>query len=175
MVLLIPHKYQRNRIERCFIQLLVDITTIIGAGSIVQGALTQSFQGSSVDLFNGNISCNAIIEYGAPAAAVTGCTVQIEEWSGVTNGTGNGGTTWQAIPNMVAASVTTGPTRQTLMGLRTQRYARANAITFAVGTTANVPLTVEILEMPKSEGGSETPNVGQGYSNWPSSGSTIGL
>lgn len=113
-----------------------------------------------------------MVEIGAPAAACTAVFVQIEEWSGTTTGLGNGGTTWTAIPNMVAASVTTGPNRQTLMGLRTQRYARANAITVTAATTANIPLCVEILEMPKSEGGIS--GFGGGFSNWPSSGSTNG-
>lgn len=155
-------------------QILTDINGILGSASIIQGALTVTNQGSSIDMANGNVSDNAIVEYGTPLAAVTSMGVQIEEWSGTTVAgqfSGNGATTWTAIPGMVGATVTTGPVRQLLTGLRTQRWVRANANIFSVATNANVPVFVEILEQPKSEGGS---TFGTGYSNWPSSGSTNG-
>ena len=108
-------------------------------------AKTVSVQGTSVDMFNYESATQAIVVYGAPAAAVTGMTAQVEEWDGTS------ATTWTAIANMIGASVTTGPTAQVLgPGLRTYRYARVNVITAAVSTNANVPMGGVILGMPRS-------------------------
>ena len=141
-------------------QILTDISELVGAASLGPQNVTVAVAGASVDMFNADIATQAIIEVGSPAAAVTGMTFQVEEW----NGTTAAGSTWTAIPNMVGSSITTGPTRQTLLGLRTQRYARVNGITIAAATNSNIPVCGELLGMPKSSGGSGA----AGFSNSPS-------
>lgn len=160
-------------------QLFTDVTALVAGNSINQGALTVSYQGNSVDLFNGNVSCNLLAAIGPPA---TGCTVttaqlQVEEWSGITTD----GSTWTTVgangsgPGPMVTTITGltaggGTLLVPMIGLRTYRYARANLIAITCQTTANVPVSATILEMPKNEGGA----TAAGYSNWPSSGSTNG-
>ena len=138
-------------------QLLSDISELVGGAGLAPVAVTQSVQGSSMSFGNGEVATQAIIEVGVVSAGLTGITVQIEE---STNGT----TGWTAIPNMVSSTITTGPSRQTLLGLRTQGYVRANVIT-ASGTTVSALMSIEILAMPKASGGSGA----TGFSRSPSS------
>lgn len=141
-------------------QILTDLSDNLVAGNSLDGtAKTVSAQGASVDMLNYEVMTGAAVQFGAPVAAVTGMTVQVEEW----NGTTASGSTWTAIPNMVGSSVTTGPTTQVLIGLRTHRYVRVNALTVATNTNSNVPITGMLLAMPKS---SQSPT---GYSRSPSS------
>lgn len=146
-------------------QILNDISDALVAGVSLDGtAKTVSAQGVSVDMFNYESATGCILQLGAPAATVTGCTFQVEEW----NGTTAAASTWTQIPNMVVAGLTTGGSPSagltTLLGLRTQRYARANLITAALATNANVPVTAVLLGMPKSSGGS----AATGFSRSPS-------
>lgn len=142
-------------------QILTDLSEITSGLSIAPVVLAASNQGASVDLGNDNIATQAYLAFSAATQAMTGVTYQVEEW----NGTTASGSTWAAIPNM-SGVVTTSPTGGTVVsvgpGLRTQRYARMNVLTFSSG---NVGAAAIILAMPKSSGGT----AATGYSRSPSS------
>ena len=132
---------------------LIDLVNqTVSVQGVKPGTYTASTQGSSADFSDAIDSTGMIVDCGTITVAnVTSAVVQCEEWSGVTNGTGNGGTTWAAIPNMVVtvtATTTAANLHQVVRGLRTQRYVRANAIT-VTGTTASFPLSAVIISQQK--------------------------
>lgn len=143
-------------------QILTDLTEIANVAglSIQPQVLAASNQGASVDLFNEDIATAAFLAFSAATQAMTGVTAQVEEW----NGTTAANSTWTAIPNMVQSATTSpsGGSLLTFLGLRTQRWARMNVLTFSSG---NVGAAAIILGMPKSSGGT----AATGFSRSPSS------
>lgn len=144
-------------------QLLTDLSEMVGGASFVPQTVTQTGAGTVVDMGLtgvGEISLNAILEVGAFGTNTTSITVQVEECA-TTNGTftavnnANGGT-------MVFSAVTTSNQRQVITGQNQFRYVRAN-VTGLAATTSSVAISVEILAMPRTSGGSTT-----GYSRSPS-------
>lgn len=133
------------------IDLVNQVQTVQALAPQVLAATTQ---GSSTDMSDCEYSTGAIVDVGAITVAnVTSLVVQIEEWSGVTNGTGNGGTTWAAIPGMVVTVTATtagANTHQVVRGQRTQQFVRANAVTLAATTTTGAfPCSVEVIAQRK--------------------------
>lgn len=143
------------------------INQVLTAQGIPPQTLAATTQGASVALDNCEFSTGMIVDAGAITVAnVTSLVVQLEEWSGLTNGSGNGGTTWAAIPGMVVtvtATTTAANLHQVVRGLRTQQFVRANAATLAATTTTGAfPVGVEIIAQKKYV------NQGGGYDNYPS-------
>ena len=147
-------------------QILTDLSEIVNNGgqSVAPAAILQaSVQGASVNMQNDEVLTAALISVGAVSAGLTNVRIQIEEW----NGTTASGSTWTAIPNqtsITAAASVTSNTLLTILGLRTQGYARINVLTLA-GTTVGAFITGVLLGMPKSSGGS----AATGFSRSPSS------
>lgn len=150
------------------IDLVNDTQSANGLFVTAQGVTTQ---GASNDFNDGEIATNMVVNVSLPTIAnVTSLVVQAEEWSGVTNGTGNGGTTWAAIPNMVVtvtATTTTANLRQIVRGLRTQQFARVNAITLAATTTTGAySLCADLFSQKKIMAAA---GAQPGYDRYPSS------
>ena len=135
--------------------MLLDLVNECLVANGLNQTLTATTQGASADFSDGIDSTNMIVNVGGMTTAnVTSFVVQCEEWSGVTNGTGNGGTTWAAIPGMVVTVTATTAASNILQlarGLRTQQYVRANANTLAVTTTtaAFTGVCVNIISQKK--------------------------
>ena len=134
---------------------IIDLTNegLIATG-IGPQTLTASAQGASNDFSNGIDSTELVVQVNTLTVAnVTSLVVQAEEWSGVTNGTGNGGTTWAVIPGMVitvTATTTAANLLQAVRGLRTQQYVRANANTFSATTTTGAfPVSALLISQNK--------------------------
>lgn len=135
--------------------MLIDLVNeVVGGASFFPEALTAPAAGTALDLSNGEVSTQAILDVGTVSGTTPTLNVQIEE--------SDDQATWTAIPNMTFAQVTAASTRQVVRGLRTKRYARANA-TAVGGTTPSFTLAVEILAQKKYVG------VGGGYDRSPSS------
>ncbi len=136
------------------VDLVNEVQTSIG---LVPQVLAATAQGTAVDFSNGEISTQAVISVGAYGANTTALTVQIEESAATNSG-------FTLIPGM-SASFTTSNQVAVVRGLRTYRYARANAVTVA-GTTPSVAVSVSILAQKKYSAGS---GISQGgYSRSPS-------
>lgn len=150
---------------------------------LVQNSLTVSAQGSSVDMSNDKesttLAVNALL---STVANVTSAQIQAEEWSGLTNGSGNGGTTWTVIPGIapgtsmvltVTATTAAANLQQKTAGFRSQRYARVNAITVTGASTATGFQGVAALLIAQKENvPTDAPNsagVPVGSDRWPSS------
>jgi hypothetical protein len=152
----VPKRQRRELDPRRYAQFFTDLTNASGGAGIRPQSLAATFQGASIDMQNGEVATNMIVELGAfsPGSSIS-LQIQAEEWNG------QAGSTWTAIPNMIL-SVTGSNQRQVLLGLRTYRYLRANAVTVG-GTTAAYNVAVEFLAQPKSEsqsgGYSRSPNI----------------
>jgi hypothetical protein len=128
-------------------QLLIDLSNgIYTANALLPQTLTASAQGSSLDMSDCEYLTNAIVQLGAFGAGQTSITVQIEQSAdGSTNWTTIGGVADQS---SMVCTATTSNQQILLKGIRTQRYARANAIT-VTGTTPSAAASVEIVAQQK--------------------------
>lgn len=135
--------------------MLLDLVNeVITAQGLAPQVLTATAQGTAQDFSDAHVAMNAIIDVGAITTAnVTSLVVQIEECA-TTNGT------FVLIPGMIAtatATTTAANLHQVVRGLRTSRYVRANAITFAVTTTTGAfPVSVELVSQRKLQGSGST-------------------
>jgi len=134
--------------------MLIDLLNeVTGGASFFPGAITAAGPGTVLDMSNGEVSTQAILDVGTVSGTTPTLNVQIEE--------SDDQITWTAIPNMVFNQVTVANTRQVLRGLRTKRYARANA-TAVGGTSPSFTVGVEILAQKQYVG------VGGGFDRSPS-------
>lgn len=136
--------------------MLIDLIneTQVSTG-IAPQTLTQSVQGSAIDMQNVVGPVGAVVDFGTPGAGQTSCTVQIEECA-TTNGT------YTAISGMITTLTGTVAKQVVLRGLGTQRYVRANAITVA-GTTPSLPFSCDIIAQQKLA----PPSTKGGYDSYP--------
>jgi hypothetical protein len=131
--------------------------------NIPPNTYTATTQGVAFDMSQCELLTNAIVNVGAVSVALNSTVqIQLEECS-ITNSTG----TWTLIPGTgslttIATVTTTNQAPILLAGMRTQRYARLNAIT-VTGTTPSVAICGDIVSQQKYT------NPGTGYSRSPSS------
>jgi hypothetical protein len=142
------------------------VNDMVNALAINNAILAASTQGGAIELSQGELSLNMVVNVSVPTLAnVTSLVVQAEECA-TTNGT------FTLIPNTqvtVTASSASANLQQVVRGLRTLRYARANAITFAAITaTGAFSLTATFHELKKISPGKS------GADNYPSSSPPLG-
>ena len=123
------------------------INEVVSVQGLTPQILTASVQGASQDFSDSDFAMNMIVDVSVPTIAnVTSLVVQAEE---STSGTGN----WTVIPGMVVTvTATTAPSNlhQTVRGLRTQQYCRANAVTFSATTaTGAFPTSASLIGQRK--------------------------
>lgn len=128
--------------------LIIDLNnSAVTAQGLAPQVLSTTVQGASVDMSNGEIDTNMILEVGALTIAnITQLNVQAEE-------SADGSTNWTLIPGMVlTVTATTAPanTHQVVRGLRTQQYVRANAKTLSATTTTGAfPVSVTFVSQKR--------------------------
>ena len=137
------------------------VNDFLNVQGIYPQTVTASVQGGAQDMSQTELSTNAVINASVQTLAnLTAATVQLEECA-TTNGT------FTLIPGTQVSITGTNAAAnllQVVRGLRTLRYARVNAITFAAGTvTGALALGATIHGLKKI-----SPNV-SGSSNYPSS------
>lgn len=128
-------------------QIVIDLVNNFTAAGLVPQTLTTTAQGGAIDGSNAEASLNMIVDVSVPTAAnVTSLVVQAEECA-TTNGT------FTVIPGMVVtvtATTAAANIHQVVRGLRTQRYFRANANTFAATTTTGAfPTCVQFVSQSR--------------------------